>query len=223
MTITIVLPFRGNTNNRTLKSVLECSVEYNSIWDVETDNLGHLKWHFVFGASCEEPNGTLGISQEPLEISLFCLMQLISDLRANKKWAIHFLVRCHFACQNEAWIFWTLYRTSYLCTGSCDIKLINILGFLALNYILFDILCNSLALLEAEIWFMWGTKRYIGYISGTAWDIFILFDATDFWAQGQQKMGESFFCQMSSCLSKRGLNFLNIVPYIRSPHWFMLH
>ena len=150
-------------------------------------------------------------------------MQLISDLRANKKWAIHFFVRCHFACQNEAWIFWTLYRTSYLRTGSRDIKSINIFGFLALNYILFDILSNSLALLEAEIWFMWGTKRYIGYISGTAWDIFILFDACNSWAQGQHKMGRSFFCQMSSCMSKRGLNFLNIVPYIRSPHWFMLH
>ena len=71
--------------------------------------------------------------------------------------------------------------------------------------------------------FMWGTKRYFWYISGTAWNIFILFEASDSWAQGQQKRGDSFFCQMSSCMSKWGLNFLNIVPCILSPYWLTWH
>ena len=39
----------------------------------------------MFGGSCEVLNGTSGISQEPLEISSFCLKHLIPELRANKK------------------------------------------------------------------------------------------------------------------------------------------
>ena len=85
-----------------VKSVLEGSVEYHSISVVKTDNLVPSNCHFDFGASCEEPNGTLGISQEPLEISSFCLMHVIPELRANIKWVGHFFVRCHLACQNEA-------------------------------------------------------------------------------------------------------------------------
>ena len=82
--------------------MLEGSVEYHSISDVKTDNLEHSNCHFDFGASCEEPNGTMGICQEPIEISLFCLMHLNPELTANKKEVTLFFVRCHLACQNEA-------------------------------------------------------------------------------------------------------------------------